>query len=68
MLTKLFEIALALGHGWRVVKSEMEEAARQLQLWLDFAACLIFACPRCGQLCAVHNTVEKGWQHLDFWQ
>ena len=34
---KLFEMALGMGNGWRVVKSEMDVAGRQLQLWLDFA-------------------------------
>jgi hypothetical protein len=31
---KLFEMALVLGKGWRVVKSEMDVAGRQLQLRL----------------------------------
>jgi hypothetical protein len=64
----LFSQALGLGAQWNVVKSEMEVPQRQLRLALDFPAGTKFACPRCGQLCAVHDTSEKEWRHLDFWQ
>jgi transposase len=65
---KLFEMALGVGNGWRVVKSEMNVPGRQLQLWLDFAAGSQFACPQCGEWCGVHDTAEKSWRHLNFWQ
>jgi transposase len=64
----LFSQALGLGAQWNVVKSEMDVAQRQLRLELDFPVGTKFACPRCGQLCAVHDTVDKEWRHLDFWQ
>lgn len=64
----LFSQALGLGAQWNVFKSEMDVPQRQLRLELDFPAGTKFACPRCGQLCAVHDTVDKEWRHLDFWQ
>jgi transposase len=64
----LFEKALGLGNGWKVVKSEMNVAERRLELWLDFAVGAQFACPQCAQWCPVHDTVERKWRHLDFWQ
>ena len=64
----LFSQALGLGGQWNVIKSEMDVPQRQLRLELDFPAGTKFACPRCGQLCAVHDTVDKEWRHLDFWQ
>ena len=64
----LFSQALGLGSQWNVVKSEMDVPQRQLRLELDFPAGTNFACPRCGELCAVHDTVDKEWRHLDFWQ
>lgn len=64
----LFGKALGLGEGWKVVNSEMDVAGRQLRLWLDFEAGCQFACPQCGEFCRVHDTVEKAWRHLDFWQ
>jgi hypothetical protein len=32
----LFGKALGLGSGWKVVKSEMDVAGRELKIWLDF--------------------------------
>ena len=64
----LFGKALGLGNGWKVVKSEMNVEGRCLRLWIDFATGSHFACPRCGEYCRVHDTVEKTWRHLNFWQ
>ena len=64
----LFSKALGLGSGWKVVKSEMDVGGRELKLWLDFEPGSQFACPQCGEFCPVHDTVEKKWRHLDFWQ
>ena len=65
---RLFEMALGLGNGWKVVKSEMVVETRQLRIWLDFQAGSQFACPECGEYCGVYDTTEKHWRHLDFWQ
>lgn len=65
---KLFGMALGLGNGWKVVKSEMNLEGRELKIWLDFEPGLQFACPACGAFCPVHDTVEKMWRHMDFWQ
>lgn len=65
---KLFEMALGLGGGWKVVKSELEAGSRQLRIWLDFEAGARFPCPECGEPCPAHDTAEKRWRHLDFWQ
>jgi len=64
----LFGMALGLGSGWTVVKSEMNVEGQQLKLWLDFEAGSQFACSDCGDYCPVHDTVEKRWRHMDFWQ
>jgi len=45
---KLFEMALGVGNGWQVVKSEMDVEGRPLQLWLDFAAGSQAAYPGAG--------------------
>jgi transposase len=63
-----FERALGLGNGWKVIKSEMNVEQRRLELWLDFETGAQFPCPQCEQWCPVHDTVEKKWRHLDFWQ
>ena len=50
------------------MKSEMNVEGQQLKLWLDFEAGSQFACSECGDYCPVHDTVEKRWRHMDFWQ
>ncbi|MFV0338266.1 MAG: ISL3 family transposase, partial [Chthoniobacterales bacterium] len=65
---KLFGMALGLGSGWKVVKSEMDVEERELKVCLDFSQGAQFACSECGEFCSVHDTVEKRWRHMDFWQ
>jgi len=65
---QLFEQALGLGSGWKVIKSELDTANKQLRLELDFERGSQFACPKCGEYCPVHDTRKKRWRHLDFWQ
>lgn len=64
----LFEQALGLGNGWKVVGSSIDVDTKRLDLKLDFAHGSQFPCPKCGAFCPVHDTVEKSWRHLDFWQ
>ena len=46
----------------------MNVEGQQLKLWLDFEAGSQFACSECEEYCPVHDTVEKRWRHMDFWQ
>lgn len=64
----LFSQALGLGAQCKVDKSEMDVQQRQLRLALDFPAGTRLACPRCGQLCALRDTVGEEWRHQDYWQ
>lgn len=64
----LFGMALGIGSGWKVVNSELNMQTKHLTLWLDFEPGSEFACPECGDYCPVHDTVQKKWRHLDFWQ
>jgi transposase len=42
---------------------------RRLDIALDFKAGSRFSCPECNASgCPVHDTVEKQWRHLDFFQ
>ena len=61
----LFSQAPGLSTHWNVVKSEIDVPQRRLHLELDLPAGNKFDCPRCGQLCAVHDTAENEWWHLD---
>jgi transposase len=65
----LFQRALGLEAPWRVVGSEFDPVGRRLDLRIDFPKGARFACPECGRPgCAVHDTSEKTWRHLDFFQ
>lgn len=42
---------------------------RRLDLRLDFERGARFACPECERVgCEVHDTAEKTWRHLDFFE
>src|SRR4029077_17748320 len=66
---ELFEAALQLaGTPWRVVRSDFSGKPPVLELILDFSRGAQFQCPQCGQLCGVHDTTQKRWRHLNFFQ
>jgi len=65
----LFTAALGLSGPWRVTRTEFDAEAAQLDLYLGFDRGARFGCPAkdCAQGgCAVHDTVDKTWRHLDF--
>ena len=66
---ELFQRALGLGEPWQVVDVEFDAASRRLDLRIDFPKGSRFACPECGrQGLKVHDTEEKAWRHLDFFE
>ena len=65
----LFQRALGLEEPWRVVEVRFDAEQRRLDLRIDFAKGSRFACPECGRVgCPVHDTEQKTWRHLDFFQ
>jgi transposase len=66
----LFTMALQLTPEWKVTDCQLDQVARRLTLKLDFKAGSKFSAPGAGHqlLCPVHDTVEKTWRHLDFFQ
>jgi transposase len=65
----LFTAALGLSAPWRVTRTEFDGA--QLDLYLDFPRGARFACPArdCAEgACVVHDTADKTWRHMDFFQ
>lgn len=67
---ELFTLALQLTAEWKVTDCQLDQQARRLTLKLDFHAGSKFCAPGAGHqlLCPVHDTVEKTWRHLDFFQ
>ena len=67
--TDLFQLALGITSPWFVASSAFDAAKRRLDIELDFKAGSRFDCPECKAAgCPVHDTVEKKWRHLDFFQ
>ncbi|QSR85243.1 ISL3 family transposase [Methylacidimicrobium sp. B4] len=65
---KLFAAALQLGSEWKVSRSELSAKEHTLKIWLDFQQGHRFPCPECRRASPVHDTVEKRWRHMNFWQ
>jgi transposase len=64
----LFTMALGLQAPWEVVDLQFHEEAHRLDILIDFKRGSDFPCPVCGQPCKVHDTVEKTWRHMNFFQ
>jgi transposase len=67
--SELFQRALGLEEPWQVVDVRFDAEQRRLDLRIDFPKGARFRCPECGRAgCKVHDTEEKTWRHLDFFQ
>jgi transposase len=64
----LFTAALGLSGGWKVARCEFHGEPKRLELWLDFTPGTRFAVTGQKELCPVHDTVDKEWRHLNFFQ
>ena len=67
-LEELFTAALGLGQQWRVVECRFEGEPKRLELRLEHVPGEHFECPQCKALCGVHDTLERRWRHLNFFQ
>ncbi len=67
-MEQLFQVALGLAQPWVVSKIEFSEAEHRLDLWLDFPAGSKFPCPQCQAGCGVHDTHERTWRQLNFFE
>jgi len=64
----LFTMALGLQSPWEVKTLDFSATDRRLDILVDFEKGASFPCPVCGQSSKVHDTEEKTWRHLDFFQ
>ncbi len=70
-LFAMFGAALGLAPPWQVTSVEFDELGGRLEIRLDFPRGSRFACPHEGckeASCPVHDTVDKTWRHLDFFE
>jgi len=65
----LFTAALGLGEPWRVTDAVFAEDTGRLDLHVDYPRGTRFAYSEPGRdRCPVHDTHDKTWRHLDFFQ
>jgi len=64
----LFTQALGLSSPWKVVTTDFDPVAKSLELGIDFERGARFADPETGELCPVHDTVQRSWEHLRFFE
>ena len=70
-LLAMFGAALGLAPPWQVTSVIFDKEAGKLEIGLDFPRGSRFACPIEGcreSACPVHDTAEKTWRHLDFFE
>ena len=67
--THLLQLAIGVQSPWFVATSDFDLDNKRLDITLDFKSGSRFDCPECKAAgCRVHDTVEKTWRHLDFFQ
>jgi len=65
----LFTLALGLSKPWQVVKVQFSKEVGRLDLKIDFPKGAKLSCPSCEEAeCDVHDTKERTWRHLNFFQ
>ena len=65
---ELFTAALGLGRQWRVAECRFEGEPKRLELRLEHVPGEHFECPVCQASCGVHDTIERRWRHMNFFQ
>lgn len=66
----LFTMALGLSKPWQVVDIRFSKEEGRLDLRIDFSKGAKFPCPTCEKErdCEVHDTQDRTWRHLNFFQ
>lgn len=64
----LFAVALGIAPPLEVEGVEFSKEHKRLDIKIDFHRGATFACPVCGTAAPVHDTSEKTWRHLNFFQ
>lgn len=66
----LFTMALGLSKPWQVVDIRFSKEEGRLDLRIDFSKGAKFPCSTCEKErdCEVHDTQDRTWRHLNFFQ
>ena len=64
----LFAVALGITSPWEVEGISFSKENKRLDIKIGFRRGATFPCPVCGTAAPVHDTIEKSWRHLNFFQ
>lgn len=67
LIAEMFRVAMALEKPWELTHIEFDDQDEAWHLFVNFEKGATFACPNCGASSKVHDTDQKHWRHLDFW-
>lgn len=63
---ELYARILGITDPWRVERVDLKLEIGEVHIVLDHAADLLWPCPECGAMCALHDhQPERQWRHLD---
>lgn len=63
---ELYRHLLGLDEPWVVARVNLDMAKQHVDVYVDHPSGTRFACPECGQACAVYDHLaERVWRHLD---
>lgn len=67
-MESIFEKALGVETPWYIEKTKFDAEQKQLDIWIDFKRGSRFELEEGGVDYPVHDTEEKTWRHLNFFQ
>lgn len=65
---RLFQIALGLSEPWEVSQVEFSAEDERLDIHINHQRGHRFGCTGCNKEQTAHDTVDRTWRHLDFFQ
>ncbi len=67
---ELFSMALGLQHPWKLNNVDFieEDGQKVLRIDIGFEKGAKFSDPIAGEPCSVHDTMERRWRHLNFFE
>lgn len=64
----LFTNALGLKNPWKVTDVSFDPGENKLDIYISRTKGSKVSCPVCGKECSVHDSKERTWRHLNFFQ
>ena len=60
----LYATILGVASPWAVFDVELRSEAEEVEVFIEHDGRRGLACPKCGRVCARHDTRRRSWRHL----